>query len=148
MQFNDRTFAHHGQSLDTGGQVLIVSNIITQVPLTYMYKMHYTAFCWKSCFSDKFLHAEHTIKVFPEAGEVICHPNGSTKPRNHVLWDVIWEELPSACKITLALGQRIIHFPIAYENIPKPCIICVHMSNSHDQPTPKSCFCSSRKSQT
>lgn len=90
---------------------------------------------------------QNTINVCPEAGEVICHPNGSTKPRDHSM-GVICEELPSACKITLAMGQRLIHFLIAYENIPKLCIICVHMSNSHDQPTPKSCFYCSRKSQT
>jgi hypothetical protein len=50
MQCSGRTFAHHGQSLDTGGQLLIVSNIITQAPLTDMYKAALGCFLLEKLF--------------------------------------------------------------------------------------------------
>lgn len=42
-------------------------------------------------------------------------------------------ELPTAYKNTLALGQRLMDFPRAFDTISRPKTIYVHMGNRHDQ---------------
>lgn len=89
MQFGGRALAHHAQSLGTGETLMIVANIFFfRLHLQTCIKLYYDIFAWEVTFLiASFM--QDTIKVHPEAGEIICHPDGSPKPENQIQWGKI-----------------------------------------------------------